>query len=384
MDLSGKIILPQTFLEKVAAFDFDKYYTPIVRIICHLSMWIIFTFLIQINLLLDYKLPFTITLVFAARSLICNMIVFYLFFYFIVPHTLLKNKVVFTILSLPLCLILWIILNHYCLVLIGQYIKSESTYLKVISENQNESFAKVISFKNIVVNIIVVFYSISSFFFIKIVFDIIRFYSKWFKLERKSVQLEVDKLNLERDFLKAQLNPHFLFNTLNNLYGLSLRNDQQTPEVIMQLSEMMRYTLYESNAETVPLTRELKFLKNYVMLEKMRYKNNKDIVYDLEDSNIDTQMIAPLLTFTFVENGFKYGLKAKNNGFLKINVSVDNNIFHFSLINDKEESMEERRFSGIGTVNIRKRLELLYPGKHVLKIEDRGKSFFVEMKINLQ
>jgi sensor histidine kinase YesM len=384
MNTGEKIIAPQTFLEKVANMDFDKFYTPTVRVICHLSLWMIFTFFIQINLLLDYKLPLVVTLVFATRSLLCNAIIFYLFFYFIVPHTLLKNKVALTILSLPFCLVLWMIFNHYCLVLIGQHFKSESAYLKVITINQNESFVEVISLKNILVNIIVVFYSISSFFFIKIVFDIIRFYSKWFKSERKSVQLEIEKLNLEKDFLKAQLNPHFLFNTLNNLYGLSLRNDHQTSEVVMQLSEMMRYTLHESNAELVPLSRELKFLKNYVMLEKMRYKNNKNIVLNLDDSTVGSQMIAPLLTFTFIENGFKYGLKQKHDGFLKIDVFVSNNIFHFSIINDKEEKIEERKFSGIGTVNIRKRLELLYPGNHELKIEDRGKIFFVGMKINLQ
>lgn len=384
MFIHAKDIEPQSFLEKVAAFNFDKFYTPPVRIFCHISMWIIFTFLLQINFLLDYNFPLAITLAFAARSLICNAIIFYLFFYFILPHTLLKNKVVLTILSLPLCLVLWIILNHYCLVLIGKYFKIESPYLKGVIENQNESIIEIISLKNILVEAILVFYSISSFFFIKIVFDIIRFYSKWFKSERKSMKLEVEKLNLERDFLKSQLNPHFLFNTLNNLYGLSLRNDPETPEVIMQLSAMMRYTLYGSNAELVPLARELEFLKNYVLLEKMRYKNNKNIVFNLEDSNLDAHMIAPLLTFTFVENGFKYGLKPKNDSFLKIDVSVENNIFHFSIVNDKEENRGEREFSGIGTVNIRKRLELLYPGKHELKIEDYGKSFFVEMKINLQ
>jgi hypothetical protein len=384
MDIHAKDIAPRSFLEKVATFNFDKFYTPLVRIVCHISMWVIFTFLLQINFLLDYNLPLTITLVFAARSLICNIILFYLFFYFIFPNTLLKNKVVLTILSLPICLVLWIILNHYCLILIGKYFKIEGPYLKGVIENQNESFIEIISLKNILKEAILVFYSISSFFFIKILFDIIRFYSKWFKSERKSVQLEIEKLNLEKDFLKAQLNPHFLFNTLNNLYGLALRNDYQTPQVIMHLSEIMRYTLYESNAELVPLTREVEFLKNYVLLEKMRFKNNKNIDFTLDDSNMDTQMIAPLLTFTFVENSFKYGLKPKNDGFLKINVSVDNNIFYFSIINDKEENRREREFSGIGTVNIRKRLELLYPGKHELKIEDQGKSFFVEMKINLQ
>jgi len=378
MNVGEKIIAPQTFLEKVATLDFNKFYTPTVRVICHLSMWIIFTFLIQINLFLGSGLPLGNTLVFTGRSLLCNVSVFYLFFYFIVPNTLLKSRLVLTIFSLPFLIILWLILNHYWLIMIGKQFTFENPYFKnAIVASENQTLIELVSPKNLLVESILVFYSISPFFFIKIVFDIIRFYSKWFKSE-------IEKLNLERDFLKAQLNPHFLFNTLNNLYGLSLRNDPQTPEVVMQLSEMMRYILYESNAEQVPLTRELEFLKNYVLLEKMRYKNNKNIVFDLDDSNIDTQMIAPLLTFTFVENGFKYSLKPKHDGFLRINVFINNNIFHFSIINDKEENREERKFSGIGTVNIRKRLELLYPGKHELKIEDQGKSFFVEMKINLQ
>jgi len=205
-----------------------------------------------------------------------------------------------------------------------------------------------------------------------------------FKLERKAVNLEVEKLILEKNFLKAQLNPHFLFNTLNNLYGLALRRDQETPRVITQLSEMMRYSLYESDAEKVPVAKELQYLKNYVMLEKMRYKNNTDIVCNIDDSNLGNQMIAPLLTFVFVENGFKYGLKSKKEGFLKINISVKAKIFYFSILNDKDEKNKQQEFGGIGHANVRKRLELIYPNKHQLKIEDRGKTFFVEMTINLE
>jgi len=378
-----RIIPSRPFIEKIATFDFDKHYTRKVRIICHVAMWLLFTFFIQINLLFDYKLPLSVTLLFAGRSLLCNMAVFYLFFYVIIPHTLLKNKVILTALSLPLCLVLWIIINHYYLLILVDNFMSSNPYLNVVNQNVQETFVQVISIKSILINVIVVFYSISSFFFIKIVFDIIRFYSKWFKSERKSIQLELEKLNLERDFLKAQLNPHFLFNTLNNLYGLSLISDHRTPQAITQLSEMMRYTLYESNVEFVPVAKEVKFLKNYFYLEKMRCENNKNIVFNLDDSNIDTQMIAPLLTFTFVENAFKYGLKAKNGGFLQLDISFENNLFYFSILNDKEENIEEKEFSGIGIVNIRKRLKLLYPGRHELKIEDRQTSFFVEMEINM-
>lgn len=373
------------FLEKLALFDFDKYYTPRIRFLCHLSMWVIFTFLLQFTLFYDSGLPLDNTFAFAARSLICNMAVFYLFFYVLVPHTVLKSRLIPAILSLPFCVILWIVLNHYCLVFIGKHFKVEAAYYKQgIESNLHENFWYVVSPKNIMVGLTGVFYSISPYFFTKILFDIIRFYSKWFKSERKTVQLKVEKLNLEKDFLKAQLNPHFLFNTLNNLYGLALRTDPQMPEMISELAEMMRYTLYESDAEKVPLAKELAYLKNYVMLEKRRYKANTDIVFDIDDSQINDQTIAPLLTFTFVENGFKYGLKSKNEGFLKINISVVNNIFYFSIVNDKKEKSGTKELGGIGHLNARKRLELLYPNKHELTIEDYGKSFYVAMAINLE
>jgi hypothetical protein len=374
-----------TFLEKVALFDFNKYYTPGIRFLCHLSMWIFFTFLLQMTLFFDSGLPLDNTMAFAARSLICNTTVFYLFFYVLVPHAIFKNKLIPAILSLPFCVILWLILNHYCLVFIGKHFKVDAPYYKRgVEANLHVGFWYVVSPKNIVVGLTPIFYSLSPYFFTKILFDIIRFYSKWFQSERRSEQLKIDKLNLEKDFLKVQLNPHFLFNTLNNLYGLALRADRQTPEMVRQLAEMMRYTLYESNADNVPVLKELEYLKNYVTLEKMRYRDNKEIVLNIDDSMVDGQTIAPLLTFTFVENGFKYGLKSKDNAFLKINVSVKSDHFYFSILNDKKEKTVHRKFGGIGLANVKKRLELLYPGKHELKIEDRENTFYVEMKIILE
>lgn len=385
MDRTKENINKKLILERVAAFDLGKYYTVKVRIVCHLSMWLIFTFLIQVNLFFDSSFSLDNTFAFAARSLICNATVFYLFFYVMVPLTLLKNKVILTIFFFLVCIIIWIILNHYCLVFIGNHFMMDSPYYKKgIVSNSQQNLYHLLSPIKILTSLVPVFYSISPFFFIKIVFDIIRFYSKMLKLERKAVNLEVEKLILEKNFLKAQLNPHFLFNTLNNLYGLALRHDHETPKVITQLAQMMRYSLYESDAEKVPVAKELQYLKNYVRLEKMRYKNNTDIICNIDDSQVNNQMIAPLLTFIFVENGFKYGLKSKNDGFLKINISVMDNIFYFSIVNDKDDKNTKQEFGGIGQANVRKRLQLLYPDKHELKIEDRGKTFFVEMTINLE
>lgn len=375
-----------TLLENIALFDFNKYYTPGIRFLCHLFMWMFFTFLLQMTLFFDSGLPLDDTMAFATRSLICNMTVFYLFFYVLVPHTVLKSRVIATILSLPFCVILWLILNHYCILFIGKHFNVQATYYKQsVEANIQERFWDVISPKNIIVGLTPVFYSVSPYFFTKILFDIIRFYSKWFKSERKSIELEIEKLNLEKDYLKAQLNPHFLFNTLNNLYGLALRADSQTPEMISQLAEMMRYTLYESDADKVSLEKELAYLKNYIMLEKRRYKEGTNIIFNIDDSQLEGQTIAPLLTFTFVENGFKYGLRSKNERFLKTNIAIENGIFYFTICNDKDDNKKiSPTVGGIGLLNIRKRLELIYPGKHELKIEDRGKSFYVSMMINLQ
>lgn len=374
-----------TFLERVALFDLDKYYTPRIRFLCHLFMWMFFTFLLQITLFFDSELPLDNTIAFAMRSLICNMTVFYLFFYVLVPHTVFKNRVIPAMLSLPFCVILWLIINHYCLVFIGQHFKVEGAYYKRgVEANLHENFWYVVSPKNIIVGLTPIFYALSPYFFTKILFDIIRFYSKWFQAERKTIELKIEKLDLEKNFLKAQLNPHFLFNTLNNLYGLALRAHPQTPEMISQLAEMMRYSLYESNADKVPLEKELSYLKNYVMLERRRYKAGTEIIFNIDDVLLNGQTIAPLLTFTFVENGFKYGLKSKKEKFLRINISVKNDTFYFSIRNDKEEKRIANEFGGIGVSNTRKRLELIYPGKHELKIEDLGNSFYVSMMINLQ
>ncbi len=191
-------------------------------------------------------------------------------------------------------------------------------------------------------------------------------------------------MKLERDFLKAQLNPHFLFNTLNSIYALSLRKDDKAPQTITQLSEMMRYTLYESDAQLVPVEKELDYIQNYVKLERTRYKQNANIVCQIDDPQIDGQLIAPLLTFNFIENAFKYGLKKRNEGFVKMHISVADGVFNFSILNDKGEKQTSTGFGGIGLANVNKRLELLYPGNHELTIEDRGNSFYVGLAIKLQ
>jgi len=340
-------------------------------------MWLVFTSLLQLNLFLDSDLPFDQAAAFAVRTLLCNLAVFYLFFYVAVPKTLLKNKLIPAVISFIACIYVWILLNHYFLIFISDHFNVQAPYYtRGLKANRLEPFLYVISPRNFLILLVPVFYSISPFFFTKIVLSIIRFYSQHFQTERRA-------FNLERDFLKAQLNPHFLFNTLNSIYALSLRKDDMAPRTITQLSEMMRYTLYESDSQLVSLEKELNYIENYVKLERTRYRQDVNIVCEIDDSDVDGLLIAPLLTFTFIENAFKYGLKNRNEGFIKLFISVEDNTFTFLISNDKQQQDKQAESGGIGLQNAQKRLQLLYPGKHFLSIKDEGQYFTVELLLNL-
>ncbi|MEV4883667.1 histidine kinase [Chitinophaga ginsengisegetis] len=388
LEFQSKRSKTATFLEEVAEFDFDKYYTTKVRIACHLLVWAVLSSFIFLNLLFAYGLNLVAAIGFMGRSLVCNASFFYLFFYFFIPNTLFKNRIVLALLSFIFCVVLWLVLNHYCFVVIHNTIHVNiASVRESVRFGANQSLLEVLSPKYIAAEFMLVLYSVSPSSFIKILFDIIGFYSSIFKAERKTNQLEIEKLNLESNFLKAQLNPHFLFNTLNNLYGLALRKDEHIPDIILHLSAIMRYILYESNMERVLLTKELTFIRNYVLLEKIRYKREKKIILDIDESNVDNQQIAPLMTFVFIENAFKYGLKSGKDSFLEIKIFVSDRIFYFSVLNDKDPTYvysEEKKFGGIGVENVKKRLELLYPGKYQLDVDDKELSFGVKLQIEME
>ncbi|WP_255577409.1 sensor histidine kinase [Elizabethkingia sp. JS20170427COW] len=234
----------------------------------------------------------------------------------------------------------------------------------------------------------VIIYAFIVPFFIKVVFDIARLFSKNMQIQKQKLDIEIENINIEKDFLKAQLNPHFLFNTLNNLYGLTVGKNDNASEVILNLSDVMAYTLYESNTEKVQLQKELEFIQNYFSLEKMRYPENKDIRLEIVgEENIRTLYIAPLLTFTFMENAFKYGLKSVDNSFLHIFIQVSDDIFSFELkndINNHKITEQQTNIGGIGIENVKKRLLLLYPGRHALRIEKKEDEFRVSLQIKLK
>ncbi len=205
------------------------------------------------------------------------------------------------------------------------------------------------------------------------------------ELQEIAQKLQNEKLEAELKVLKSQINPHFLFNTLNNLYVLTLKHSDKAPETVYRLSELMNYMLYESNQPKVFLEKEIQYIQNYIALEKLRYNPNVDIGLKVYGETSDIQ-VAPLLILPFVENGFKHGLnKERDSGWLTVDIQVKANTVTVKVENSKEMdgTKTPRLPSGIGLENVRKRLDLIYPGRYELKIFSEEQTFLAVLKITI-
>jgi sensor histidine kinase YesM len=204
---------------------------------------------------------------------------------------------------------------------------------------------------------------------------------QWARQNSLITALQHEKSLAELDLLKQQLNPHFFFNTLNNLYALSLQRSERTPESILQLSELMRYVIYKAREPFVGINDEVKYLKDYLQLQEIRLKRTLDLQFEQEIAD-PTISIAPLLLIVFVENAFKHGVEnAENPAFLHISLKADQYSVRFVCENSYEPAPHAH--TGIGLTNLRKRLALLYPGKHRLITEAEHGVFVASLEIDL-
>lgn len=207
------------------------------------------------------------------------------------------------------------------------------------------------------------------------------------RIARDSIIATNKSQEAELQLLKGQLNPHFLFNTLNNLYGLAVTKSDKLPDLMLKLSDLLRYGLYDTQAQWVPLSSEVQYIQNYITLEKLRLEERTLIDFELE-GQIDQQRIAPMLLIVFLENAFKhFGAAAGQLPQIKIKFTIKETVLHFSCYNTKDdqitESPREQNTSGIGLANVRKRLDLLYPKRHQLGIQNETSSFRVFLELQL-
>lgn len=211
--------------------------------------------------------------------------------------------------------------------------------------------------------------------------------SDWFIHQSEKMELQTQTMQSELKFLKSQINPHFLFNTLNNLYALTLKKSDDAPEIVLKLSEMMRYMLYECNEKTVPLLKEVSYMKNYLDLERLRQHDMIDIQMDVT-GRIEDQRIAPLLLIPFIENSFKHGLSNQiHHGWVNITMHIEGDQLRFVIENSKGPTQPKqlhRKSGGIGLVNVRRRLNLIYDDQYKLDIKNEPNSYLVALNLNLK
>lgn len=323
----------------------------------------------------EYKrLP--ISTVEAAVFLLPHMFMAYSLMYLVLPKLLLKGKYFFTAVSVAAVVILTAVISAF----IGLYLVDPIRAF-ILPPHLNEIKPRPERFA----------------FFLSLLAGLrggitvggmaaaIKLMKYWYIKEQRNLQLQKENMESQLQLLKAQVHPHFLFNTLNNIYSYTQDTSPVASQLVMGLSNMLRCMLYECDQKTIPLATEIKLLNDYIMLEKIRYGNRLDISIDVPD-NLEDLQIAPLLLLPFVENCFKHGTsQVIEQPWMSLNIQLKRNKMYMRLLNGKEESPEKRTgASGIGIQNTRRRLELIYPGKHSLKITNEEEVFIVDLKLELE
>ncbi len=346
---------------------FEKYQSTPKRVLWHIIFWICYiTLYTSIYGYFEGKYGAEFFWVMAYLPL--KMIATYFTLYFIIPRYFLQKKYVtatlLTILAILVAAFTQRFLDYYVFYPIYSYEWMSGGALSVAKSLKN---------------ILGIYPVVALASFIKITKY---FYSE----ESRSQELRQEKLRAELNFLKGQVHPHFLFNTLNNLYALTLKKSESSPEVVLKLSELLSFMLYECNSKTVSLNKELKLIENLIALEKIRYDDRLTVSYETY-GDVSQGQIPPMLLLPFVENAFKHGTSDTLDAvWVDINVVVQDQNLSLSVKNSNGKGDDQKEFEyqqGIGLKNVNRRLELLYEDHYNLSIEDDGKSYSVSLEIEL-
>jgi sensor histidine kinase YesM len=335
------------------AFDWilnDRY-----RLVQHLFFWLFFYADVPATLFLDppelggLHVPQLITF-------LLDIFVVYFNLYFLIPKLLLKNKARLYLALTFLTVLLSGILNNY---VAAQYFYTEfegEIYISIPSEVVNNFiFQASVLGTAIGINILK------------------RFLRDRYKIE----ELENANLKTELAYLKEQINPHFLFNALNNIYVQTRKRPKEASESILLLSDLLRYQLYDCAKEKVYLKGELEYLKNYLKLDSFR-KNNAEIKFEI-NGNPNGKMVAPFIFIPFIENAVKHGLSIDNESFIRIQFDISKDKIIMTVENSKPQTSTPNRVGGIGLNNVKRRLDLLYPDTHDLTIEETKSTYKTQL-----
>jgi len=335
------------------------------QILIHISIWTVFAFFNFMQPRVDSNFINKAVII----LLIGKIALFYINYSYLVPQFLLKKRArLYVVLTLILVIISTLLFKEFG----PEFEPKHNGSLPPPPPNGKPEF--LFHFKLIgpfIFNILLVVTGIA-----------LRVYAEWNRNERHKKEIEVQKSATELSFLKNQLNPHFLFNSLNSIYSLTTKKSNDAPEAVITLSELMRYMLYETDNDFVSLKNELEYIQNYLKLQRLRIVNNENVTINVHGA-ISNQKIRPLVLISFIENAFKYGTDFRGNTEIKIEINVSENDFEFTCINLIGKRKEDKNGSGIGLQNTKERLELLYPNKHTLLVEEKDNRFIVKLTLKL-
>ena len=338
---------------------------PIVRIIQHLAFWVL-SFFVFLYLFKTGAEPEKIDYVYTILFQLTLLPAVYINIELLLPTLGNSKRILFYLLSLITIIILfaWINYNFF-----------DKWSAKVFPDY---FFISYFTFREVILFFIV--YTIITM--------LLKLSKSWFvvsQLQKELLEKEKQKTEVELKALKAQINPHFFFNTLNSIYSLALDKDERLPNTVLQLSDLMRYFLYESKDNFIPLEKELAVVNNYIALQKIRSDSKLNLEIK-KTGDVNGQEIAPLLLITFLENAFKHGVKGSSgHSFIRLDIEIEKNKLLFSVENNKGtiDEIKTGDYGGLGLENIKRQLELLYPAKHILTIKNMNDSFTVQLQLSL-
>jgi len=307
--------------------------------------------------------PKTIDFIYTGSFLSTLIVPVLINFYILIPLFLKKEHYLFYVIAFILNIIVFTQFNIWFFEYLIDYIFTDYYF---ISYHSNTTLFTIFS----------VFLIITT--LIKLSVDWFYFNSN----ENRELKIRNQQIQTELSTLRSQINPHFLFNSLNVIYALAIENKAETKDAIVQLSDILRYVIYDSNTKNVSLKNEVTLLKNYIEFQQFRHQQTENITFNcnIDDENYP---IYPMLLLPLVENSFKYGIKGDiNNTFIRINLTQNNDVFIFDIENNYSENLlETNEHSGLGLENIKKNLEIVYPKSHDIKITKTKDTFKVELKL---
>jgi two-component system LytT family sensor kinase len=337
--------------------------TPL-RILAHISFWLVYLLLNATLTVVYNRIPYNESLLGEVCVLPIKMGLTYFVFYYIIPLYLDRTKV---------GKLVGITLLAFVVTTLTYRLFMAYVYLPVFHERD----IPLLYAPGILLTAFDLFITVAAATTVKM----IRLNYKSREYEK---QLEKEKLQSELNFLRAQTNPHFLFNTLNNLYVLAWKKSDKTADAIMMLSKILRFVLYECRAPRIRIADEAKVIEDYIELEKLRYNERLTVTYtqDLDDPEAP---IAPLLLLPFVENSFKHGANTTaGDAHINIDLKLHNKQLHFSVINTAESEEMPGTQQGIGLANVRRQLDLMYAGKHKLETRLENGRFYANLHLELE